>query len=126
MSRQPWREKKRLAQRIVHDTMGIYVDVYRQVDGTAELVVSGIRVRLHNQFGLIGDDRSMGWAEMNQIRPRAIFYKSEKYEPQRNDILRIDGTEAYSIDNTLPAEDVRLVAEITRLTKAQMESRLPK
>lgn len=82
-----------------------------------------VRARLHTKFGQIGDDRSMGWAEIEAVKPRLIFMISDltamSVRIERNNIIYVDVGEAYNIDNTLPPDDITITAEVTRLSSKQ-------
>lgn len=110
-----WRDQKREARRVVHETMQIQA-MYHGDAG----VVTPVNVRLHTKFDAIGDDRSMGWAEMQVARPRIIFMIEDGVRPKRNGIVFVQAGEAYSIDNVLPPDDITLTAEVTRMSTAQL------
>ena len=113
-----WREQKREARRIVHDTMALDDSLYYSEAGATPVPV---RVRLHTKFDAIGDDRSMGWAEIEAIRPRVIFLvdSPDSVKPERGGIVFVQMGEAYEIDNTLPSDDITITAEVTRMTARQ-------
>lgn len=116
---QSWREQKRQARAVVHDTMALDAFLYPQPGATPVPV----RVRLHTKFTQIGDDRSQGWAERESVQPRMIFMASELAEQgvslTRGQLVWLQQDEAYFVDNTLPADDITITAEITRLTRKQ-------
>jgi len=116
-----WREQKREARRIVHDVMHIPAKYYTSPGASP----ADVRVRLHTKFTLIGDDRSMGWAEMQAVKPRLIFMRPELDEAgielTRNAIVYLQPGEAYAIDNTLPPDDITVTAEVTLLSKKQYQ-----
>jgi len=104
----------------VHDTMALDDVRYFPEVGATPVPV---RVRLHTKFNAIGDDRSMGWAEIEAIKPRIIFRIDEpgSVQPERGAIVLVQPGEAYEIDNTLPADDITVTAEVTRMTARQYE-----
>jgi hypothetical protein len=115
-----WREQKREARRIVHNTMALDMKFFQ----TATSSPVDVRARLHTKFTQIGDDRSMGWAEIEAIKPRIIFMLDELpagLKLDRNAVVLVQPGEAYNIDNTLPADDISVTAEVTRLTKRDYE-----
>jgi hypothetical protein len=116
-----WREQKRQARRVVHNTMALDVLHYTE----AGAMPTPVRARLHTKFGQIGDDRSMGWAEMEAVKPRLIFMISDlaamSVQIERNNIIYVDIGEAYNIDNTLPPDDITITAEVTRLSRKQYQ-----
>jgi len=115
-----WREQKREARRIVHTTMALDMKFFQ----TATSSPVDVRARLHTKFTQIGDDRSMGWAEIEAIKPRMIFMLDELpagLKLDRNAVVLVQPGEAYNIDNTLPADDISVTVEVTRLTKRDYE-----
>lgn len=115
-----WREQKREARRIVHDTMALDVRYYK----TQSQPHFDVRARLHTKFSQIGDDRSMGWAEREAIKPRFIFMKSELptgFVIERNDIIYVQPGEAYVLDNTLPSDDITITTEAVRMIPRDYE-----
>lgn len=109
-----WREQKRAARHIVHDTMKIEARYYPP----GSTGWTPVHVRLQTKFGLIGDNRSMGWAEIEAIKPRLVFMREEQ-EPQNGAVVWFAVGEAYRIDNTDPADDITRIANVTRLTPKQ-------
>lgn len=118
---QSWREQKRIARRVVHDTMAIPALHYATAGATAV----AIRARLQTKFAQIGDDRSMGWAEREAVKPRLIFMLAQMEELgivlNRNQIVYFQPGEAYNIDNLLPPDDITVTAEVTRLSRKQYQ-----
>lgn len=113
---QNWREQKRQARRVVHETM--LVEALYYITPGAE--PSPVHVRIHTKFDAIGDDRSMGWAEIQSTKPRLIFMRSER-TPDRGCVVYVQPGEAYQIDNVLPPDDITITAEVTSMTKRQLE-----
>lgn len=114
------REIKREARRALHDLMAIPMQYY---SAPGEQPVE-VRARLHYKFTLIGDDRSMGWAEIHSINPRLIFLPAELPEGvtlERGAILYVQPGEAYRIDNTDPTDDISVTVSVARLSKDQYE-----
>lgn len=121
-----WREQKREARRVVHDTMAFDVLHYAEAGATP----TPVRARLQTKFAQIGDDRSMGWAEIEAVKPRLIFMLDELavagVKLDRNHIIYFQPGEAYNIDNLLPPDDITVTAETTRLSRKQyQEAGLP-
>jgi len=115
-----WREQKREARRALHQTMQIEALYYPTQGAEPETV----HVRLHTKFDAIGDERSMGWAEIQSMKPRLIFLREEK-EPENGAIVWLQAGEAYRIDNTLPPDDITRTAEVTRLSYRQYADAFP-
>lgn len=109
-----WRDQKREVRRIVHRTMQIPA-VYHGEEAIP------VNIRLHTKFDAIGDDRSMGWAEMQVSRPRVIFMIEDGVEPQRGGVVFIQPGEAYFVDNVLPPDEISITAEVSRMTEQQLK-----
>lgn len=120
-----WRDIKREARAVVHDTMALAGQYYADV-GVQPVAV---RARLSTRFTQIGDDRSMGWAEIEAVKPRLIFMLSELptgLTLARGAIFYLQPGEAYQIDNLLPPDDITVTAEVTRLSRKQYaDAQLP-
>lgn len=120
-----WRDIKREARAVVHDTMALAGQYYADV-GVQPVAV---RARLSTRFTQIGDDRSMGWAEIEAVKPRLIFMLSElptSLTLARGAIFYLQPGEAYQIDNLLPPDDITVTAEVTRLSRKQYaDAQLP-
>ncbi len=120
-----WRDIKREARAVVHDTMALAGQYYADV-GVPPVAV---RARLSTRFTQIGDDRSMGWAEIEAVKPRLIFMLSELptgLTLARGAIFYLQPGEAYQIDNLLPPDDITVTAEVTRLSRKQYaDAQLP-
>lgn len=112
-----WRDQKRSAREVVHDHMAVPCSYYATKGGTA----ISIRARLHLKFDALGDDRSMGWAEIQAQKPKLVFKRSE-ITPARGAVVYFQPGEAYRIDNLLPPDDQYVTAEVTLLTTRQLES----
>jgi len=116
-----WREQKRKARRDVHDTMALDAQYYPQAGATPVPV----RVRLHYRFDAFGDDRSMGWAEQQVVKPRLVFMLDEltpEVTLEHGAIVYIAPGEAYEIDNAQPADDITVTVEATRMPRRQLEN----
>ena len=109
-----WREQKREARRIVHDTMKIEAKYYAS-RGAAPTTV---HVRLITKLDSIGDPQHQGFAKIEAIKPRLVFMRDEQ-EPQNGAVVWLQVGEAYRIDNTDPPDDITRTANVTRLTAKQ-------
>ena len=120
-----WRDIKREARAVVHDTMALAGQYYADVG----VLPVPVRARLSTRFTQIGDDRSMGWAEIEAVKPRLIFMLSELpagLTLARGAIFYLQPGEAYQIDNLLPPDDITVTAEVTRLSRKQYaDAQLP-
>jgi hypothetical protein len=116
-----WREQKREARRILHDTMQIEALYYASHGASPETV----HVRLKIEFDAIGNPRlSAGRAEMQSVKPHLIFMRDEK-EPKNGAVVWFETGEAYRIDNTLLPDDITRTAEVTRLSAKQYAEEFP-
>ena len=97
--------------------MAVPCDYYATKGATAVPV----RARLHLKFDALGDDRSMGWAEIQAMKPKLVFRTAE-LDPTRGAVVYFQPGEAYRIDNTLPPDDQYTIAEVTALTVRQLEN----
>lgn len=115
-----WRQQKREARRTVHKVMKVAAQYYSTKGATPV----AIDVRVHTKFQAIGDDRSMGWPEMQEMRPTLIFMLDELdaagIDLSRNAVVFVQPGEAYRVDNTLPPDDITVAAQVTRLTERQL------
>lgn len=111
-----WREQKRSARDIVHDHMAVPCDYY----ATKGAEAVRIRARLHLKFDALGDDRSMGWAEIQAMKPKLVFRASE-VDPARGAVIYFQPGEAYRVDNLLPPDDQYIIAEVSVLSTRQLE-----
>ncbi len=112
-----WREQKRAARAVVHDTMKIEARYYPDSNVTWETV----HVRLKINEGLVGDDQGQGYAQQQTAEPFLIFWRAEK-EPRNGAVVWLAEGEAYKIDNTMPPDDVTRTAMCSRLTDRQYAS----
>lgn len=112
-----WREQKRSARDIVHEHMAVPCEYYAIKGATAV----PIRARLLLKFDALGDDRSMGWAEIQAMKPKLVF-KASEVEPVRGAVIYFQPGEAYRVDNLLPPDDQYITAEVTALTVRQLET----
>jgi hypothetical protein len=110
-----WRTQKRQARETVHETMQVEAK-YIVTTGAAPVDVS---VRLHTKFDALGNLRGAGYAEMQSIKPKAIFLRPAAGFLQNNAVLWVAPGEAYAINNIQPPDDITVTVELTKLTPKQ-------
>lgn len=114
-----FRDIKRKARSIVHDTMQTPA-LYVSTDGEQWPV----GVRLHYSFRLIGDTSAGMYADRQEIMPRIIF-RADEMVPARGAIVSIDHGEAYRIDNVQPKDDLWVTADVLRMSAAEITRAFP-
>lgn len=110
-----WRTQKRASREIVHETMQVEAKYYATTG--AEPV--DVLVRLHTKFDALGDLRGAGYAEMQSIKPKAIFIRPAAGFLVNNAVLLVAPGEAYSINNIQPPDDITVTVELVKLSKSQ-------
>jgi hypothetical protein len=78
----------------------------------------GITVRLHLDFSQVGELLRGGFADRQEMTPQIIFLGSQ-IVPVRNGIVVTKDLGAWFVDNTLPANDITIAAEVVRITPGQ-------
>lgn len=108
---------KRMARRIVHVTMKIPANRFR--DGDAEATPDAIFVRRHKDHKPAGDlqGTSLSYAQTQEVQPRLIFLASDA--PARLDVVRLIDGEAFSVDSLQNTDDEFVTAEVRRLPDAE-------
>lgn len=117
-----FRDIKRQARRDLHNTLKVAALYFRDdEDGNLLDTPELVYVRVHTKREKAGDmaGTNLSYAEVQEISPRIIFMVDEVAAPVRNAIVSIAAGEAYRIDNTLPADDITVTAEATRMPLAQ-------
>ena len=112
-----WRDQKKVARRVVHDTMQIaalYL-AYVPLDGASPDPLP-VDVRLHTEFKALGDQAgtSFQFAERHETVPKIIFLRSQ-ITPVRGAVVSVALGEAYEIDNVMPPSEEYITVEVTRL-----------
>lgn len=115
-----WREQKRAAKDIVHDTMhypALYLPTFplpTDVEPTA------CTVRIHTKWGALGDQKgvSFDYATREDVQPKIIFRLSE-VTPARKGIVSVAAGEAYRIDVLEEPDDQYQTAVVVRMPTDQ-------
>lgn len=105
-----WREQKRAARRVLHETLAQPV-LYIPFKGAEAVLVTA---RVHLSFDALGELRRSGFAEGVELTPQAIFLASE-IEPVRLSVFVTEDLGAFVIDQTDPADDITVKVRIARL-----------
>lgn len=78
----------------------------------------GVSVRLHLSFAALGELLRGGFGEREEMTPRIIFMGCQLV-PARGGIVVTKDMGAWRLDNTQPADDISITAEVIRLTPSQ-------
>lgn len=108
-----WREQKNNARMQVHRTFE--VPVRCRMGNNAVLETTA---RLHAKFKTTGDLESDGYAERQEMVPRAIFLRQD-ITPENNMIIVTEDGEAYYVDNVLPPDGITVTCEVTPLVQTR-------
>lgn len=79
---------------------------------------AGVSVRLHLSFAALGELLRGGFGEREEMTPRIIFM-GYQLAPARGGIVVTKDMGAWRLDNTQPADDISITAEVIRLTPSQ-------
>lgn len=109
-----FRDQKRAARRILHDTLAQPVLYIPVKGGTPALVTA----RVHLSFDALGELRRAGFAEGVELTPKAIFMASE-IVPARMAVFVTEDLGAFLIDQTDPPDDITVKVRIARLPTAK-------
>lgn len=117
-----WRDTKRAARRVVHDTMQIdalYLVLKTPADVEDPYEQTPITVRIHTSLGEIGDLKGTNfhYAERHDVTPTIVFLR-EQITPSRNGIVSVATGEAYRIDHMLDPDDEFVKGEAIRMSAA--------
>ncbi len=108
-----WRAQKNAARLHVHRTFEVPVRC-RMSDST----VIETTARLHSKVKATGDLKSDGYAERQEIVPRAVFLRQD-LSPENNMIIITEDGEAYYVDNVLPSDGITVTCEVTPLVQTR-------
>jgi len=125
-----WRDTKRAARNVVHQTMKtrcLYLAdgiPYVEAGSNSAGDIPELEVRVHENQTKLGDQAgtSLNSAERFEPIPQAIFWRSELTEKGitlvRNAVISLGVGEAYSLDVIEPHDQETIKARITRLDAA--------
>lgn len=120
------REIKRQARRDLHQHLlvpAVYLVPVAPEDEEDEVTYTEqvVTVRIHTKFDALGDLKGVGYAERQDTVPKILFMREQIDKPARHCIVSVEPGEAYRIDNVLPADDITVMAEVTKLTAAEAD-----
>lgn len=113
-----FREIKRKARRDLHRVMRVPA-LYIATTGATPVPV---HVRVHTKFEDVGEisERDVGNASRHEKTPTILFmidelesHNVEWWKLPRNAVVSVEPGEAYKIDNTFPADDITVSAQVT-------------
>jgi len=108
-----FRQAKRQARAQLHEHLAFPVWYFPTVPGTAEYRT----IRLHKKYDPLGELLRGGFADRQEIIPKAVFSLSEG-DVERHGVIITDNEGAYSIDNLLPPDDTTRIVEIVKLPRS--------
>lgn len=93
---------------------------YIPKDGVPQLV----HVRIFTKFAPAGDlaGTNLSYAEIQEAEPRVLFMRDEVPMPAVGAIVSVEPGEAYCVDNVLPADDISITAEASRIRESETSS----
>lgn len=114
---QGWRDQKRQAREIVHETMALPCWHIPAVAGAAPKLV---RARLHTArptaaTSAMGDIESLGFAKWEATHTKLVFMRSDCIEPKRNDIFVFAPDEAYTVEPERPFDDLTVTVKVSKM-----------
>lgn len=118
---------KRKARMNVHKHMHIFAFFFKCAD-TAFGSPTPIDVRLHYDYGLVGDQpgTSFQYAERAEMTDAAIIYKIEDFPNLENgDVVTTERGDAYTVEYLDPADDFTRKAHLTKMHSSQTKGLAP-
>lgn len=111
-----WREQKRAARHIVHETMALPC---WHIPFAGGLPPTLTRARLHTArptatTSAMGDIESMGYAKWEADHTKLVFMRDE-VDPKRNDIFIFAPDEAYTVEPERPFDDITVTVKVSRM-----------
>lgn len=110
-----FRDIKRTARRQVHAALHEHAYYIESPQATPVLVT----VRVHRQQNMVGEVKSLGYAEDIQLTPKVIFLREQVPNPKRNAIVSLLPGEAYRLAVVHPSDDITTSADVTRMSEAE-------
>lgn len=116
-----WREQKREARKIVHETMALPCWRIPAMVGVAPTLV---RARLHTNrptptSSAMGDLESQGYAKWEATHDKLVFMRDE-VDPKRGDIFVFAPDEAYEVQPERPFDDITVTVKVSRVDKSEL------
>lgn len=110
-----WRDQKRNARRVVHDTFGEPAWYLASLGATPVPVT----VRLHSSIQALGAlARGEGYAEVDTITPRLIFM-NDQITTRNNAFVILKDLGAFKLNNVLPPDDITTTVEVAPVPNDQ-------
>lgn len=108
-----FRQAKRQARAILHDRIAFPVWYLPTVTGQPEYRT----VRLHTKYDPLGELLRGGFAERQEVQPKAVFWRSQG-DVTRNGYIVTDTEGVYRLDNIMPADDATQKVELVKMPSA--------
>lgn len=110
-----FREVKRKARLQLHNRMAepaLYL-------ATPTATPVPVTVRLHLGFAEIGELLRGGFADRHEYKPRIVFLGSQ-IRPKHKGIVITKDMGAWDVDSVMPADDITIDADVTKMTDAEV------
>ena len=104
-----WREQKREARHIVHETMALPC---WHIKHTARPTVTS---------SAMGDIESLGYGKWEADHTKLVFMRDE-VEPKRNDIFLFAPDEAYVVEPERPFDDITVTVKVSKMEVKSVEA----
>ena len=111
-----WREQKREARHIVHETMALPCWHIPFAGGLPPVLV---RARLHTArptatTSAMGDIESLGFGKWEADHTKLVFMRGE-VDPKRYDIFIFGPDEAYQVEPERPFDDISVTVKVSKM-----------
>ena len=115
-----WRDQKRVARNIVHETMAL--PCWRIPFGGGVPVIT--RGRLHvarvtPNTSAMGDIESTGYAQWEEVHTKIVF-KRDEVDVKRNDVFVFAPDEAYLVHPERPFDDQTVTVKVSRMDQTEL------
>ena len=111
-----WREQKREARKIVHETMALPCWHIPHIGGVQPVLT---RARLHTArptatTSAMGDIESLGYGKWEADHTKLVFMR-EEVDPKRYDVFIFAPDEAYTVEPERPFDDITVTVKVSRM-----------
>lgn len=111
-----WRDQKRQARVVVHDTMALPC---WHIPHTGGLPPTLTRARLHTArptatTSAMGDIESLGYAKWEADHTKLVFMRDE-VDPKKFDVFIFAPDEAYTVEPERPFDDITVTVKVSRM-----------
>ena len=118
-----WREQKREARHIVHETMALPCWHIKHIGGVPPVLT---RARLHTArptvtSSAMGDIESLGYGKWEADHTKLVFMRDE-VDPKRNDIFLFAPDEAYVVEPERPFDDITVTVKVSKMEVKSVET----